>query len=40
MKTSGFTNCPIIDILKQANADSPAPELYREHSISNATFYK
>lgn len=30
----------IIAILKQAEGGSPVPELGREHSISNATFYK
>lgn len=27
-------------ILKQAEAGIPVPELFREHSISTATFYK
>ena len=40
MKTSRFTDSQIIAILKQAEADSPVPELCREHGISNATFYK
>ena len=40
MKTSRFTDSQIIAILKQAEAGSPAPELCREHGISNATFYK
>ena len=40
MKTSRFTDSQIIAILKQADAGSPAPELCREHGISNATFYK
>jgi len=40
MKTSRFTDSQIIAILKQAEAGSPVPELCREHSISNATFYK
>ncbi|KQV45715.1 transposase, partial [Massilia sp. Root335] len=40
MKTSRFTESQIIAILKQAGADSPVPELCREHGISNATFYK
>ena len=39
MKTSRFTDSQIIAILKQAEAGSPVPELYREHGISNATFY-
>jgi putative transposase len=40
MKTSRFTDSQIIAILKQAEGGSPAPELCREHGISNATFYK
>ena len=40
MKISRFTDSQIIDILKQAEAGSPAPELCRKHGISNATFYK
>ncbi len=40
MKTFRFTDSQIIAILKQAEADSPVPELCREHGISNATFYK
>ena len=27
-------------ILKQAEAGTPIPELYREHGMSTATFYK
>lgn len=40
MKTSRFADSQIIAILKQAEGGAPAPELYREHGISNATFYK
>ena len=40
MKTSRFTDSQIVAILKQAEAGSPVSELYREHGISNATFYK
>ena len=40
MKTSRFTDSQIIAILKQAEAGSPIPELYREHGMSTATFYK
>jgi putative transposase len=29
-----------MDILKQADADSPVPELCREHGMSSASFYK
>ena len=40
MKKSRFTDGQIIAILKQAEADTPVPELCREHGISSATFYK
>jgi len=40
MKTSRFTDSQIMAILKQAEAGMPAPELYREHGISIASFYK
>jgi putative transposase len=40
MKKSRFTDSQIINILKQAEAGSPVPDLCREHGISNATFYK
>ncbi|MFT5643042.1 MAG: putative transposase [Janthinobacterium sp.] len=40
MKTSRFTDSQIMQILKQAEAGSPAPELCREHGMSAATFYK
>lgn len=40
MKTSRFSDAQIIAILKQAESDSPVPELYREHGISSANFYK
>ena len=40
MKTSLVTDSQIIAILKQAEAGSPVPELWREHGVSNATFYK
>jgi putative transposase len=40
MKTSRFTESQIIQILKQAEAGSPVPELCREHGMSSATFYK
>jgi putative transposase len=39
MKTSRFSDTPIIAILKQAEARAPVPELCREHGIST-TFYK
>ena len=40
MKKSRFTDSQILAILKQAEAGTPVPELCREHSMSNATFYK
>ncbi len=39
MKTSRFTDSQIIAILKQAETDTPVPELCRGHRISSATFY-
>ena len=40
MKTRRFTDSQIMAILKQAEAGMPDPELYREHNISVASFYK
>lgn len=40
MKTSRYSDSQIINILKQAEAGSPVPELCREHGMSNASFYK
>ena len=40
MKISRFTDSKIMQILKQAEAGSPAPELCREYGMSTATFYK
>ncbi|MCP5291572.1 MAG: transposase [Burkholderiales bacterium] len=41
MKKSKFSDNQIMAILKQAEAGVPVPdELCREHSMSNATFYK
>ena len=40
MKLSRFTESQIINILKQAEAGAPAPDLCREHGMSSATFYK
>ena len=40
MKLSRFTESQIINILKQAEAGSPAPDLCREHGMNSATFYK
>ena len=40
MKKSRYSNNQILDILKQAEAGIPVPELCREHGMSSATFYK
>ena len=40
MKKSKFPDSQIIAILKQAEAGTPVSELYREHGMSSATFYK
>jgi putative transposase len=40
MKTSRFTDSQIINILKEAEAGRPVPELCREHGMSSASFYK
>ncbi len=40
MKTSRFTESQIINILKQEEAGTPVPELYRAHGMSSASFYK
>lgn len=37
---SRYTDNQIINVLKQAEAGTPVPELCREHGMSNATFYK
>lgn len=40
MKKSRYTDSQILEILKQAEAGTPVPELCREHGMSSATFYK
>ena len=40
MKTSRYSDSQILEILKQAEAGTPVPELCREHGMSSATFYK
>lgn len=40
MKKSRYSDSQIINILKEAEAGTPVPELCREHGMSSATFYK
>ena len=40
MKKSRYTDSQILSTLKQNEAGPPVPDLCREHSMSNATFYK
>jgi putative transposase len=40
MKTSRYTEPQILAILRHAEGGMPVPELCREHSMSNASFYK
>ena len=40
MKTSKYSDSSIINILKQAEAGTPVPNLCREHGMSTATFYQ
>ena len=40
MKKSRFSDSQILNILKQAEAGTPVPELCREHGMSSAAFYK
>ena len=40
MKRSRFTDSQIMAVLKQAETDTPVPDLCREHGVSTATFYK
>ena len=40
MQKSRYTDTQIINILKQAEAGTPVPELCREHGMSSAKFYK
>ena len=40
MKRSRYSNSQIINILKQAEAETPVSELCREHGMSSAAFYK
>ena len=40
MKRSRYSDSQIINILRQAEAGTPASELCREHGMSDAKFYK
>jgi len=40
MKKSRYSESQIMNILKQAEAGIPVPELCREHGMSSASFYK
>ncbi len=40
MKKARYSDSQIINILKQAEAGTPVPELCREHGMSSASFYK
>ncbi len=40
MKKSRYSDNQILNILKQAEAGVPVPELCREHGMSSASFYK
>lgn len=40
MKKSRYSDSQIMNILKQAEAGVPVPELCREHGMSSASFYK
>jgi len=40
MKTSRFTEAQILGILKQAAGGISVPELFRQHGMSDASFYK
>lgn len=40
MKKSRFADSQVMVVLKQAEGDTPVPDLCRQHGISSATFYK
>lgn len=39
-RNTRYTNSQIMAILKQAQAGTPVPQLFREHGMSSGTFYK
>ena len=40
MKRPRFTDSQIMDVLKQAEAGTPKPDLCRKQGVSTATFHK
>ena len=40
MKKARYTEAQIFQVLKEAEAGVPVPELCRSHGMSNASFYK
>ena len=40
MKKSRYTDSQILSILKQNEEGAKVPDLFREHGMSDATFYK
>ena len=40
LKNARYSDSQIINILKQAEAGTPVPDLCREHGMSSASFYK
>ena len=40
MKKSPYTQSQIFQVLREAEAGVPVPQLCRKHGMSNASFYK